>query len=224
MCFSATASLGASTVLGGVGVVALARNQGKGRMLALMPLLFAAQQLCEGLVWLTIGSEPERLAQAIAVKLFLFFALVLWPPWLPLALLCIERQPGRRKLLRALAGAGLAVAAVGAMVLIHLRPHARITGHCIHYVYGLPGGHWTHVPYLLVYLLAAVMPFFVAALPLGRTIGVVLVVALAATVAMQKGALTSLWCFFAAIISVLVVVALDRERRAAWTTMAPLPA
>jgi hypothetical protein len=224
MCFSATASLESAAVLGGVAAVALARNQGKTRMLALMPLLFAAQQLSEGVVWLTIGSEPERSAQTAAVNLFLGFALVLWPPWLPLALWRLEDHPARRKLLGALAGAGLAVAAVGATVLIALRPHAQVAGHSIHYVYGLPGGRWTHLPYLALYVLATVVPFFVATLPLGRTIGVVLVVALAATVAMQKGALTSLWCFFAAIISVLVVMALDRAQRAAWSPTAPLPA
>jgi hypothetical protein len=213
MCFSATGSFGVAAVLAGVGGVALARNQGRTRPLAFMPLLFAAQQAAEGMVWLTLTNGGPPLVQAAAINAFLAFALVIWPAWLPLALLRLEPEASPRRLLRALAAIGLLVAGIGAAVLIGLRPHARVAGHSIHYIYGLPGGSATHVPYLGLYALATLLPFFVVTLPLGRIIGAVLLVALATTAIARRAALTSVWCFFAAIISLLVVAALERAQR-----------
>ena len=56
MCFSATASLTAGTFLLGVGVMTtrMARTGGD-RVYAAIPLLFAIQQLTEGVVWLSFG-------------------------------------------------------------------------------------------------------------------------------------------------------------------------
>jgi hypothetical protein len=213
MCFSAAGSFGVAAVLAGVGGVSLARNTGSARPLAYMPLLFATQQAAEGTVWLTIGHEAQPLLHAAAINLFLAFALVIWPAWLPLALLRLETEDTRRQVLRALAGAGLVVAVTGVAVLLALRPHARVAGHSIHYIYGMPGGSATHVPYLLLYAVATLLPFFFVTLPLGRIIGAVLLVALATTAVMRRAALTSVWCFFAAILSVLVVAALERARR-----------
>lgn len=54
MCFSATASFAASALLTGVGVMALrAVRRPEERLFALVPLLFATQQLTEGLVWMS---------------------------------------------------------------------------------------------------------------------------------------------------------------------------
>ena len=45
-------------------------------MLALVPLLFAAQQVAEGVVWMTIHDPGEARLQGLAVAFFLSFALV----------------------------------------------------------------------------------------------------------------------------------------------------
>lgn len=59
-------------------------------MLAAVPLMFAAQQVTEGIVWLTIGDQSERPENLAAVAVFLVFALVVWPLWVPLSLLKAE--------------------------------------------------------------------------------------------------------------------------------------
>jgi hypothetical protein len=63
-------------------------------------------------------------------------------------------------------------------------------------------------------VMPTVVPFFVSTARLARTIGVALAASLVVTVIVQRDALTSVWCFFAAILSGLVLLAVDRERRA----------
>jgi hypothetical protein len=55
MCFSATASFGAAVVLGTIGIVAMSKAGTKPqRLLAAIPLIFAVQQVTEGLIWLSV--------------------------------------------------------------------------------------------------------------------------------------------------------------------------
>ncbi len=56
MCFSAQASFGASAVLGIMGIYALRKAKQQERFLAMVPLLFAIQQACEGIVWVTYAN------------------------------------------------------------------------------------------------------------------------------------------------------------------------
>ncbi len=63
------------------------------------------------------------------------------------------------------------------------------------------------------------VPFLNSTLPLARTIGLAILVALFTTLIIKQGAFASAWCFFAAIISALIAVALRRARR---TSPAPL--
>ncbi|HET9729766.1 MAG TPA: DUF6629 family protein, partial [Acidimicrobiia bacterium] len=100
MCFSAPASFTLSGILIGVGAASVARSATPAhRMLAAAPLLFGAQQAAEGLVWLTAGAPSNAALQRLAVDVFLGFALVVWPFWVPLSLQRIERSPARRRIL-----------------------------------------------------------------------------------------------------------------------------
>ena len=212
MCFSATGSFGVAAVIAGIGAVAAAQKKPPShRMLAAVPLMFAAQQVTEGIVWLTIGDPSERPENLVAVAVFLVFALVVWPLWVPLSLLKAERNPRRRRALAVLACFGGAVAAYAAMLLLRERPTACVSGHSIAYSYG------THAPalvlalYLPAYVLPSVVPFFVSSVSKAKTMGVVLAAALAATFVIQRQALASVWCFFAAILSVFIVLGIGKD-------------
>jgi hypothetical protein len=214
MCFSATASFSAAAVLTVVGTTSLAANRAKPvRMLALMPLLFAAQQLAEGVVWTTMSGARPGL-HTTAMYFYLFFALVLWPSWLPLALHRFEPDRQRRKQLGWLVGLGLAVSAVGAAVLIHWPPHAGITARSLCYEFGVPTDLWGQAAYLPLYALPTVVPFMVSSIALARPMGAVFLASLVITLVFKQGTVTSVWCFFAALLSVLITVALRREQRA----------
>jgi hypothetical protein len=220
MCFSATGSFVVSTILVGTGMASIATNRAPtARMLALVPMLFAAQQITEGLVWLTI--DRPGVLQSVSVHVFLGFALVVWPAWLPLSLFRMERDRARRRWIAPLLGVGLAVSVIHTAALLRWPPSAEVAGHSIHYDYGLGGGPWVQTAYLLVYIVPTVGPFFVSSVPMARIIGGVLLASLAATRIIQQGTLTSVWCFFAAVVSALIVVALHREHI---TAEAPLRA
>ncbi len=66
MCFSATVSFSAGALLLGIGTLtlrsALAARQRRELPFATIPLLFATQQLIEGMIWLTVSAEAPLLS------------------------------------------------------------------------------------------------------------------------------------------------------------------
>lgn len=211
MCFSATASFTVSAVLAAVGAVALAGSDRRAtHMLAAIPLLFAAQQVAEGIVWRTLGTES--LLHVACTDLFLGFALVVWPTWFPLALLRSEASAARRRSLRVLLWFGLAVSAVGAGLIIFMQPHAEMVAHNIHYDFGVPVGA-AHFVYLLCYAVPIVAPFMVSTVTLAPIVGGALLLGLVTTLVVKLTAFTSVWCFFAALASALLALGLHRARR-----------
>lgn len=224
MCFSATASFTAAGLLLGVGAASLAQTERKEeRMFSAIPLLFGAQQLAEGNVWLTLSTAGESWRHATSVSLFLSFALMLWPAWVPLSLRRIERDPRRRTILGHLVKAGFVLSAIGAAILCTGRPQARVAAHSICYDYGLRIDRWSLAAYLLLYLIPTLAPFFVSTLVMAKSIGITMIVGLVAAFVVKQNAVTSVWCFFAALISVLIVRALHfaapdpADRRTAWS-------
>ena len=62
MCFSATASFSAGAVLLGIGKLTVQSAHRRREMpLAAIPLLFAIQQLSEGVIWLTFRYDAPQL-------------------------------------------------------------------------------------------------------------------------------------------------------------------
>jgi len=217
MCFSATGSFALAGVLTVLGATSLARNSSKPyRMFASIPLLFAVQQAAEGVVWVTLNAS-HSLVNGLAVRCFVGIALVVWPTWLPLALRSAERDPKRRRALGALSLAGGLVSSSALLLIARFPPFAQIAGHSINYEYAGSGSAPARLLFLLVYLVPTVVPFFVTTLSMARVLGVVLVLSLVTAVVVQRDALTSVWCFFAAILSGLILLALERERRALQT-------
>ena len=85
MCFSATASFSAGAVLLGFGALTLtAARRPRELLFAAIPLLFAIQQLSEGVVWLTFRYEAPQL-NAVMTHVYSFFSHVLWPVYVPMA-------------------------------------------------------------------------------------------------------------------------------------------
>jgi hypothetical protein len=212
MCFSAAGSFGVAGVLLGVGAASLGRNDSSAhRMYAAVPLIFAAQQAAEGVVWLTVGWPSGALLPRLAVDAFLGIALVLWPLWLPGALLRLEADAARRRVLKGLCWIGLIVAACAALLLLQWQPAARVAGHSIRYDYSSGAGAWPPGFYLACYAIPTVAPFFFSSAILARITGLALVASLVLAFIVQRDALTSVWCFFAALLSALVFVTVTRE-------------
>ncbi|HEY4215758.1 MAG TPA: DUF6629 family protein [Gemmatimonadaceae bacterium] len=215
MCFSAAGSFALSGVLAGIGVASLAQGApARHRMFAAIPLIFAAQQASEGVVWLTIDASMSEPVHRAAVIAFLGFALIVWPAWLPLSLHRIERSEPRRHALAAMWALGLIVALSSAIILTASTPVAVVAGHSIRYDHAGGGNAVLDALIVFAYLVPTVGPFFASTAAHARTIGVLLIVALGAAILVEREALTSVWCFFAAVLSGTVYFSVRQDVRA----------
>ena len=215
MCFSAVGSFALSGVLGGIGSRSIQLNPSRPlRLFAAIPLVFAVQQGAEGMVWLTVANPTHAAIQGIAVNLFLGIAVVVWPIWCPVALWLAEEDATRRRVLWRLSafGMGSAVGALG--LLIYWAPTAVIAGHSVRYDHGGWSPPWFGLITLAAYVVPTVVPYFVSTTRLARTLGVMFVVSLVVTIVVRQETLTSVWCFFAALLSGMVLFAVRERRRA----------
>jgi hypothetical protein len=204
MCFSATASFAAGGLTTVAGVAALGAGKPAYRLLAAVPLLIAIHQFAEGVLWLTL-EDPARAAwTGPAILTYTIVSKVVWPAWVPLSVFVVEADPGRRRLLGALAVLGVILASVMAYGLGAYPVNANIAGPHIQYRQDSP------LPFRgvtdLVYPLVTVLPALVASDRLMRLMGALLVASLVLTKIFFYYYFTSVWCYFAAIISVIVVL------------------
>lgn len=212
MCFSATASFATASVTAAVGAVAFARVREKRDFpLVAVPLGFAAQQAVEGALWVLldrgIADGPAVAALSLA---FLLFAEVFWPAFIPLAVLLDEPDPRRRRVLRALAACGAALALYLLAALIQTTPGVAVHGGNLRYDFTGGGAPWIYLPYIVV----TCGPLLLSSHRIVRWAGGVTLIAFAAAFYAHYEVLVSVWCFFAAVISTLVYVHI-RQRAAA---------
>ncbi|MHC4956445.1 MAG: DUF6629 family protein, partial [Planctomycetota bacterium] len=147
MCFSAEASFATGAVLVPAGIYCVRTSLERDPRylaLAVSPLVFAVQQACEGFVWLGLDRGDHDLAR-YASAVFLFFAIVFWPSWVPLSALMVEGRRWARWVLGAASGAALATSLSIFLPLAFrarewLRPGIRF--HSIEYDYSIPPAFW----------------------------------------------------------------------------------
>lgn len=212
MCFSAIASFTSSAIIGVVAITTFTRTTTPGqRILATIPLLFAAQQAIEGCLWLSFMHSQYMWMSRPATYMFLAFAQVLWPLIVPLAALMYERQEGRKKILKVLMWIGVAASALLLYGLITYPVLATASDHHIRYVVGKPAGLMAFGNVL--YFIAAVVPLFVSGSKGLRWFGAVGFVSYVISWLVYKQYVVSVWCFFAAIISLMLYFIIVRENR-----------
>jgi hypothetical protein len=200
MCFSATASFSAAGILTLAGVATLSKaHDPRERPLASVPLVFALQQGIEGLLWRTVPVSHQagrNLATGFAV-----LALIVWPLFIPLAIGLAEKVRKKQRLIVALMGPGLGVAGYS---ILDIRAHPYMAWpapHSLVYINDSPFP-W---PLMLAYLAAVCVPPLLSSSPAIRWFGMVVTVGLAVTLGFFFVSLVSVWCFFAAIASAILV-------------------
>ena len=210
MCFSATASFVAAGVTGAVGIAALRRAQHPSEWpLAAVPLIFAAQQGVEGLLWLQLPVAPDGPTTTFLTYLFLLFAEVLWPAFAPLACLLIEPNKTRRMAIMACLVTGLAVAA-NSFVSIFSHPHtANIIGHHVAYV------SENEVSYLMgtAYLVATGGVIALSSHRVMIALSAIVIVGAFVSYMLYWESFVSVWCFFAATASIVILAQFEWEHR-----------
>jgi hypothetical protein len=221
MCFSAEASFATGAALLPVGAYCVwraARNEPRFLPLALVPIAFGLQQVAEGFVWLGLHHGDPVLVSRSAV-VFLFFALPFWPLWLPLSLLPPEGRRPARVFLAAL----VLVSPVWLWLYAPLATDpgrwlsTEVVHHSIAYQFSsLPAFQLApRALWRVAYLASICGPLLVASPGSGggllRAVGGGVVAALfVVTYLIYWYAFTSVWCFFAALLSLLLALAFAR--------------
>ncbi len=209
MCFSAAASFAAGGALGVVGGLTIAQVKKKTELpFASIPLLFGIQQAIEGAVWVSFGSP---VVNTVATYAYSMFSHVLWPIFVPVSILLMETEPIRKKILSLFSFLGLAVGGYLLYFIIADPVTAHIVNNSIAY----------HSPHLYVYLVMALYlvatcgSCFVSSHRTINLFGAVLLVSFAVAAWFFTETFFSVWCFFAAILSVIIYVHFIRKRRSA---------
>ena len=203
MCFSATASFSAGVVLLGLGTLTLrsARFSAQRRALpfAAIPLLFAIQQLIEGVIWLTFRTDTPLLNSAMT-HAYSFFSHVLWPAYVPLAVWLIEPPGWRRHVLLVFVAGGFAVATYLLYMLVAFPVVSRPTGQHIEYV----SAHFFAVVTMTLYLLSTTTSPLFSTHRWVQVFGALALLAFGAASYFYAQWFISVWCLFAALLSAVI--------------------
>ena len=203
MCFSATASFSAGALLLGIGTLtlrsAMATHQPRALPFAVIPFLFAVQQLIEGVIWLTFSSAAPLL-NSVMTHVYSFLSHVLWPVYVPLAVLLMEPAGWRRRALTAFVAAGAAVGAYLLVVLVAFPIVSRPTGQHIEYV----SPHFFAAVTMTLYLLSTAISPLLSTHRMVVVFGALALLSFGAAYALYATWFISVWCFFAALLSAVV--------------------
>ena len=203
MCFSAEASFAAGAVLSAVGVATVTKAKAPSqRLFASIPLLFGLQQFAEGVLWITLASGRLDRLQSAAAYIFLITALVIWPVMIPLSMCLLEEAKRRKIILACLTVSGGILSLFYAFCLISYDITPQIEGFHIQYIDNFPRPLMDMA--LLLYLVSTVAPLFVSSVRRMWLFGALIAVSCFVTAVIFSQYLTSVWCFFAASMSVAI--------------------
>jgi len=205
MCFSAIASFGASAILAIAGVATLKKVKAPRQLLfALFPIVFSVQQLVEGFVWITLTNANYERWQSIPIYIFVFFAQVLWTTWVPLSFFLIEKNIIRRNILLGLVAIGSGISLFHFYNLIFFKVSASVRPYHIYYDLDFYLRHNLIID--ILYLLTIILPPLISSIHRTYILGVLLFLSFLITKLYFSDYLISVWCFFAALISIVVLL------------------
>jgi hypothetical protein len=217
MCFSAEANFGVAVALLPVGGYCLAAAWRKDRAylpIAATTVLFGVQQLCEAQVWIGVGRQDPEISRGASLA-FLFFALAVWPVWMPIAVAVIEPRGWRRCGLLALSGLGVVFGITYYLPLATdagSGPAPAAVGHSLQYDFtAVPATHtalWWVWPAL--YAAAVCGPLLVSRDRSLRVLGAAVVVTAVVAYSLFDLAFVSVWCFVVAALSPCLIFVLYR--------------
>lgn len=214
MCFSAPASFTSSGVLAIIGLFTLKAAKDKSHLLlACVPLLFALQQFSEGMVWLSLQHEMinEHILGTFKL-LYLIFAFVIWPTWIPLSLLLAEKMRVRRVLLSVLLLLGLMLS----LMCVSYYPDNTFIAKIVNRKIEYSMAHSFEINLWLVigwYTAVVILPTLISSLELIWLFGLGLLFSWIVSEYYSHDNFTSVWCFFSALLSIILYAVIKINNR-----------
>lgn len=208
MCFSVEADVVAGLGLLPVAAVALREVRHVRELpFASLPLLFALHQLVEAVVWAGTEGEVSAGLEHAAALAYLIFAFPVLPLLVPVAVLLLEPRGSRLHMapfvvLGAVVATYFAVAVLTRPIEVVVHPHAlAYVAHLDHAVL------WTGL-----YIVAVIGPSVLSGYRSVVAFGVVNLVGLTIVALVYAQAFASVWCVWAALSSIFIVIHLYRRR------------
>jgi hypothetical protein len=215
MCFSASASFAAATLLLGLGTLTWrAARLPRERPFAAIPLLFATQQFIEGVVWLTFSHDAPQL-NVVMTYAYSMFSHFLWPVFVPFAVLLIEPPGWRRWALGTCVVAGMMVSTWLLLSIAEVGIVSHPSGRHIEYV----SPHYFAVATMVLYLLSTSASQLLSTHGAARAFGLLALLSFGAAYVAYTTWFISVWCYFAAALSAVVLlhfIALPSPLKKVW--------
>lgn len=205
MCFSTEASFGAGAILTIVGIATLRKTTSRSQLaFAAIPLIFGIQQFIEGFVWLSLSNADYAYLKLTPTYLFLIIAQVVWPLWIPLSIYLMEKEEKPKKLLFGLLAIGtiLSLCVIYNLTTYDVKPE--IMEHHIHYTLSIP--KWMIPLGAFLYFLPTVVSPFVSSVKRTNFLGMTILTSFLVSKLFFEQNMISVWCFFAALMSVIVYI------------------
>jgi hypothetical protein len=203
VCFSATANFVGSGVLTTIGVATLTRVKHRRELLfAALPTLFALHQFIEGFVWLGMDGILRPVVAHDMGAAFMLYAQGLLPFLLPLSVLLFEPNvTSRRRMLPfAILGGALTLYILWALTAYPLQVSVR--NHSLAYINQATNNTLVAV----LYVIATCGSLFFSRIRMMVIFGLANLTILLTVMALKRYAFTSLWCAYAAVASVIILV------------------
>lgn len=209
MCFSAAADFTSSVVLGAAGVATLREVKDRRELLlAAMPGLFAIHEFIEGFVWLGLDGTLSQQVAHNAGAAFVLYAQGILPFLLPLSVFLIEPTKRQRRRMLAFVILGGLLSLYLAWGLIAYPLTISDQSHSVVYVNVITNTTLVAMLYVTATCGALFFSGFGPLVELGwLNLGGLLVVML-----VKRYAFTSVWCAYAALVSVIIYFFFRRTR------------
>jgi hypothetical protein len=203
MCFSAGASFAGGVIISAIGIATLREVHKPSQLVfASIPLFFGIQQIVEGCLWLTLPDFGYIAIQKVATYFFLIMAQVLWPTLIPVSVLFMEEKKKRKRILWIFVALGITLSLYYAFCLLSFSVKPEIMGYHIQYNTTFPDS--LAMLAFIVYLVVTITPLFVSGVKRTHLLGILMFLSCLITAIFFTQYLTSVWCFFAALISGVV--------------------
>ena len=203
MCFSAEASFIGAGVVGvaGVGALALVRKP-REIPFAALPLLFAFHQAMEGITWRNLDGRGAAILTGWGVHAWVFYAWAFLPAYVPWAVWLIEPDAKRRRLMTIPLAVGVGLALFMLTQAFQSGISVSVVAENLDYKLPFDESWILAFPYVLATCITPAM----STQRWVRVFGIGNFVAMSAAGIIQWKDYSSIWCTFAAFLSIIIFV------------------
>ncbi len=207
---SAIISFGTGLLLFIIGIAAISKTRDMRQlMFAAIPLLFALQQMMEGFLYLLIPKLGYASVKGNFACVNLIIAEAIWPVWIPLAILLLERGPVLKNTLRIFSVAGAFISVYVIFTLLTYRVDVHIVGG--HILYRQHLDMLSGIPESMPYLFITIMPYFFSGFKRMWMLGITGTFCYILSKLLHIEHLLPMWNIYGALISLLIYYILSTK-------------